>query len=77
MAHNADLSVDVRQFEYDIVGQVQINRLSDVVNTAIAVDTCLPAALWNDYPHEPSGAPDCRYGAVAGCEQRFDVGVLS
>ncbi|MBM4362384.1 MAG: hypothetical protein FJ104_06865 [Deltaproteobacteria bacterium] len=36
---------------------------------------CLPAPLWNEYPHEPSGLPDCGYGPGVSCEQERDVGV--
>jgi hypothetical protein len=42
IGHNADLSYGHRRYQYDLVGQVQINRLSDVINTAIAQD---PEAL--------------------------------
>ena len=38
IAHNPDLSYGHRAFEYDTVGKVQINRLNDVVETAIAQD---------------------------------------
>jgi hypothetical protein len=38
VAQNADLGFGAKVFEYDIVGTVQINRLSDVVNTAIRQD---------------------------------------
>jgi len=38
VAHNPDLSFEAKTYEYDIVGTVQINRLSDVINTAIAQD---------------------------------------
>lgn len=38
IAHNPDLSYGKRGFEYDIVGKVQINRLNDVIETAIAQD---------------------------------------
>jgi hypothetical protein len=38
IAHNPDLSVGARRDAYDIDGNVQINRLSDVINTAIAQD---------------------------------------
>ena len=40
-----------------------------------ATDSCAPAALWDQYPHEPSGAPDCGYMAPATCEQQYDVGM--
>ncbi|MEO8603409.1 MAG: hypothetical protein ABI629_12605 [bacterium] len=38
-AQNTDLSLGARTYQYDIVGTVQINRLSDVITTAIAQDT--------------------------------------
>lgn len=38
LAHNPDLAYGQRAHEYDIVGAVQINRLSDVITTAIAQD---------------------------------------
>jgi hypothetical protein len=38
LAHNEDLSVGARDFLYDADGSRQINRLSDVINTAIAQD---------------------------------------
>lgn len=38
IAQNEDLSLGHRLYEYDIVGSVQINRLSDVIRTAIAQD---------------------------------------
>lgn len=37
-AHNADLSLGHKVHAYDTFGTVQINRLSDVVNTALAQD---------------------------------------
>jgi hypothetical protein len=37
-AHNADLSFGNKRHAYDTFGTVQINRLSDVVNTALAQD---------------------------------------
>ncbi|MBM3140401.1 MAG: hypothetical protein FJZ92_09395 [Chloroflexi bacterium] len=36
---------------------------------------CRPAAIWDEYPHEPSGAPDCGYAPWADCEQQYDVGM--
>ncbi len=42
VGHNADLSWGRKAFAYDTVGTVQINRLSDVINTAIKQD---PARL--------------------------------
>ena len=38
IAHNESLAFGERTYEYDIVGSVQINRLSDVIRTAIAQD---------------------------------------
>jgi CubicO group peptidase (beta-lactamase class C family) len=39
IAHNTDLSFGARTYQYDAVGSVQINRLSDMMNTAIHQDT--------------------------------------
>ncbi|MGH7788441.1 MAG: hypothetical protein ACRERC_16345 [Candidatus Binatia bacterium] len=39
LAHNPDLSTGNRLYQYDLVGAVQINRLSDVITTAIQQDT--------------------------------------
>jgi len=39
VAHNADLSFGAKTHTYDTTGSVQINRLSDVLNTAIAQDS--------------------------------------
>jgi len=41
-AQNHDLSFGKKVFQYDLVGQVQINRLSDIVNAAVQQD---PARL--------------------------------
>ena len=41
VAHNQDLSSPDLDFEYDLVGTVQINRLNDVVAAAIAQDPAL------------------------------------
>jgi len=38
VAQNADLSFGHKKHQYDTVGAVQINRLSDVINTAIRQD---------------------------------------
>jgi len=38
VAHNEDLSFGQKVHSYDTIGTVQINRLSDVINTAIAQD---------------------------------------
>ncbi|RLB36640.1 MAG: hypothetical protein DRH30_14575 [Deltaproteobacteria bacterium] len=42
VAHNEDLSFGARDFSYDNFGLVQINRLNDIITTAIAQD---PAEL--------------------------------
>lgn len=39
LAHNPDLASGQRTYTYDIVGSVQINRLSDVIKTAILQDS--------------------------------------
>ncbi|HEY6557635.1 MAG TPA: hypothetical protein VI072_10195 [Polyangiaceae bacterium] len=38
VGHNEDLGLGNKEYTYDAAGTVQINRLSDVVNTAIAQD---------------------------------------
>ncbi|HEV7733579.1 MAG TPA: hypothetical protein VGR62_15540 [Candidatus Binatia bacterium] len=38
VAHNPDLSFGHKTYQYDLIGEVQINRLSDVINTAIQQD---------------------------------------
>jgi hypothetical protein len=38
VGHNADLSYEQKTYAYDTIGTTQINRLSDVINTAIAQD---------------------------------------
>ncbi|MBM4242455.1 MAG: hypothetical protein FJ148_01390 [Deltaproteobacteria bacterium] len=38
IAHNEDLSYGKRSYDYDTIGTVQINRLNDVIETAIAQD---------------------------------------
>ncbi len=38
IGHNPDLAYGHRQYDYDIFGTVQINRLSDVITAAIAQD---------------------------------------
>lgn len=45
VAHNPNLGYGAKGFQYDIVGTVQINRLSDIINTAIAQD---PGRLGSD-----------------------------
>ncbi len=59
IAHNDDLSFGARMHQYDAIGSIQINRLSDVVNTAIQQDT---TRLGNDieeftqrFVYEPLG----------------------
>jgi hypothetical protein len=39
LAHNADLSFGRKVYQYDLLGQVQINRLSDIINTALQQDS--------------------------------------
>ncbi len=62
VAHNADLSDGKKRYAYDIVGDVQINRLSDVINTAIAQDPDRLGANLEEFTHrflyEPLGMPD-------------------
>ncbi len=38
LAHNHDLSFGHRTFRYDPIGQVQINRMSDIINAALHQD---------------------------------------
>jgi hypothetical protein len=38
VAHNPDLSWGAKRYQYDLDGRVQINRLSDVLNTVVAQD---------------------------------------
>ncbi len=39
---------------------------------------CMPAALWNRYPHGSlSGAADCNYAGGVSCDQQHDVGAWS
>ena len=38
VAHNPDLTYGHKGYQYDLIGAVQINRLSDVIRTAIAQD---------------------------------------
>jgi hypothetical protein len=40
-------------------------------------DPCAPAAIWQNYPHPPSEATDCRPAAGLSCEQMHDTGVFS
>jgi len=39
------------------------------------IDACAPVALWPQYPHGLSEAPDCNYEPPYTCQQTFDVGV--
>ena len=38
LAQNANLSYGHRTYQYDLIGQVQINRLSDIITTAVQQD---------------------------------------
>ena len=38
---------------------------------------CEPPALWSEYPHGLSEAPDCGYRGFYSCDQQFDAGVFS
>jgi hypothetical protein len=42
-------------------------------------DPCAPAAVWPEYPHFLSKAPDClaKAGGPEACKQKYDVGVFS
>lgn len=40
-------------------------------------DPCAPAAIWQNYPHPPSEATDCRPAMGQSCEQMHDTGVFS
>ncbi len=67
VAHNEDLSFEAMEHIYDAVGTVQINRLSDVVNTAIAQD---PDRLGSDlevftqkFLYSPLGMTDSVWNA--------------
>ncbi|MFW2388226.1 MAG: hypothetical protein ACN4G0_07815 [Polyangiales bacterium] len=58
VAHNQDLSSPALDFEYDATGDVQINRLNDVVAAAIAQDAALGASVhefWEEYLRKPLG----------------------
>ncbi|RZV53685.1 MAG: hypothetical protein EX268_08770 [Deltaproteobacteria bacterium] len=58
VAHNDDLSSAELDFDYDATGSVQINRLNDVVATAIAQDPALGESvheLWEQYLRLPLG----------------------
>jgi hypothetical protein len=53
-----------------------LNNRGGGTSFGAAIDTCAPAAVWPEYPHVGSEAPDC--GATSGgCEQEHDVGVFS
>jgi len=49
LAQNADLSLGHRTYSYDIIGTVQINRLSDVITTAIAQDPARLGSTLEDF----------------------------
>lgn len=58
VAHNDDLSSAELDFDYDATCSVQINRLNDVVATAIAQDPVLGATVhefWEQYLRLPLG----------------------
>lgn len=58
VAHNDDLSSPELDFEYDATGNIQINRLNDVVAAAIAQDAALGASVhefWDEYLRKPLG----------------------
>lgn len=59
VGHNEDLSFGNRPFAYDAAGDVQINRLSDVINTAIDQDPARYGETLEDftqqYLYEPVG----------------------
>jgi hypothetical protein len=61
-AHNEDLSYGHKNHEYDTFGTVQINRMSDIVNTAIAQDPDRLGGNIDDltvhYLFEPLGMTD-------------------
>ncbi len=62
VAHNLDLSLGAKSFQYDAIGTVQINRISDVVSAAIAQDPARLGANVDDFTHrflfEPLGMED-------------------
>jgi hypothetical protein len=62
IGHNTDLSYGNRTYQYDAVGTVQINRLSDMMNTAIKQDTTRLGADLDAFTHrflfEPLGMKD-------------------
>ena len=51
IAHNTDLSFGARNYQYDAVGSVQINRLSDMMNTAIRQDSARLGADLDEFTH--------------------------
>jgi hypothetical protein len=51
VAHNEDLSLGQKEHAYDTFGEVQINRLSDVINTAIAQDPERFGADLDEFTH--------------------------
>ena len=62
VAHNEDLSYGAKVFSYDAVGNVQINRLNDVVATAIAQDAARLGANVDEFTQrflfDPLGMTD-------------------
>ncbi|MBM4267222.1 MAG: serine hydrolase [Deltaproteobacteria bacterium] len=65
VAHNENLGLEQKSFAYDAAGEVQINRLSDVINTAIDQD---PARFGEDleefthrFLYEPVGMTSSRW----------------
>ena len=67
VAHNPDLGIGAKQFVYDTVGSVQINRLSDIINTAIDQD---PARFGADLEVHPALSLRAARDARLGLEQR-------
>ncbi|HMJ15062.1 MAG TPA: hypothetical protein VK524_26795 [Polyangiaceae bacterium] len=59
VGHNADLGLGKKVYAYDAGGTVQINRLSDIVNTAIAQDSARLGANIEEFTqrflYEPLG----------------------
>ena len=73
------LSLGARQFAYDAVGDVQINRLSDIVNTAIAQDPARLGAnieeLTQRFLYQPLGMTDSTWSdGAAEQDLRLHVG---
>lgn len=69
VAQNPDLSWGAKSFQYDTIGTVQINRLSDVVNAAIAQDAGRLGADIDEftrrYLFEPLGMNDSTWNGGA------------